>query len=177
MRVKLIERLAPPSLLTDVHDLAAFQSGEAVLDDWLRQRALDNLEMGASRTYVVCSRHSAKVIGFYTLSMGQILVQDVTGAMRRNMPKNIPAVILGRLAVDAGWQGHGIAKALLKDVIQRSVRASTEIAARLVIVHAISEQAEKFYVHHGFTRLPVPAPTLAFDLVKFKKLSEGGGTG
>ncbi len=162
--------LSPPTVLNATHDLTQFQSGEAALDGWLRQRALSNLELGASRTYVVSPVGSDVVVGFYSLSMGQVLALDVPGAMRRNMPNNIPAVILGRLAVDEKWQGKGIARGLLADVIKRSLRASSEIATRLVIVHAISTRAEMFYLHHGFVRLPVETPTLAFDLVKYAKV-------
>ena len=63
-----------------------------------------------------------------------------------------------------------ISKALLADVIARTLRASSEVSARLVIVHAISPATEAFYLRHGFTRLPVDAPTLALDLVKFQKI-------
>jgi hypothetical protein len=90
--------------------------------------------------------------------MGQILADEATGAIRRNMPRRIPAVALGR--------------ALLADAVGRSLRASREVSARRVIVHAISPAAEAFYLHHGFTRLPVETPTLALDLVKFQKLAE-----
>ena len=100
--------------------------------------------------------------------MGQILAHDVTGSMRRNMPKAIPAVVLGRLAIDRAWQGKGLARAMLADVVRRALRASAEVSARLVIVHAISPAAEAFHLHHGFTRLPVESPTLALDLVKFQ---------
>ena len=90
--------------------------------------------------------------------------------MRGNMPKFIPAVMLGRLAIDKNWQGKGLGRALLADVIARAVRTSSEVSARLVIVHAISPAAEAFYLHHGFTRLPLDTPTLALDLAKFQKL-------
>ena len=158
-----------PVLLTQAHDLSLFDSGEKVLDDWLRHRAFDNLQLAASRTYVVCPSGTSRVAGYYALSMGQILAQEATGAMRRNMPKSIPAVLLGRLAVDRAWQGKGLARALLADVVRRSLRASNEVSARLVIVHAISPAAEAFYLHHGFTRLPVETPTLAIDLVKLQQ--------
>jgi hypothetical protein len=55
---------------------------------------------------------------------------------------------------------------LLADVVRRSIRASAEISARLIVVHAISPAAEAFYLRHGFRRLPVDAPTLALDLVR-----------
>ena len=88
------------------------------------------------------------------------------------MPKFIPAVTLGRLAIDRAWQGKGLERALLADAVQRSLRASAEVSARLAIVHAISPAAEAFYLHHGFTRLPVDTPTLALDLVKLQKLAK-----
>ena len=79
---------------------------------------------------------------------------------------------LGRLAIDRAWQGKGLGRALLADVVRRSQRAGAEVSARLVIVHAISPAAEAFYLHHGFTRLPGEAPTLALDLLKLQKLSK-----
>jgi GNAT superfamily N-acetyltransferase len=151
----------PPRLLTEADDTSLFNSGEPVLDDWLRRRAWNNMQMAASRTYVVCPRGSDQIIGYFALSMGQIIAQHVTAAMRRNMPNAIPAIILGRLAIDLVSQGKGLGRAMLADILRR--------ALRLVIVHAISPAAKAFYLHHGFVRLPVEASTLALDLVKFQQ--------
>ena len=90
------------------------------------------------------------------------------------MPRQIPAVILGRLAIDRDWQGRGLGAALLRDAVERSVRAAGEVAARLLVVHAISPAAETFYRHFGFTRLPVETPTLALDLAKLARASDAG---
>lgn len=145
-----------------------------MLDDWLRRRAWSNLQAAASRTYVVCPPNSLRIAAYFSLSMGQILAQEVAGSMRRNMPRAIPAVVLGRLAIDRAWQGQGLGRALLANVVDRALRASSEVSARLIIVHAISPEAEAFYRHHGFTRLPVETPTLALDLVKLEKVRGGG---
>lgn len=161
-----------PVPLTAKHNTEDFCSGEEALDNWLRERALDNIAASASKTYVVCQSDSSKVIGYYAICMGQIFNQEVIGSMRRNMPRQIPAVILGRLAIDEKWQGKGLGKELLQDAVQRSVRAAQEISARLLIVHAISADAEAFYSHYGFTRLPTETPTYALDLVKFVSLPE-----
>ncbi len=158
--------VSAPVLLTPSHDASSFDCGESVLDDWLRKRALDNMQSGASRSYVVCSADSPRIIGYFALSMGQILAHEATGAMRRNMPRTIPAVILGRFAIDRTSQGTGLGRAMLRDVVRRSLIAAEQISARLIIVHAISPAAEKFYLHHGFTCLPGDAPTLALDLNK-----------
>ena len=55
---------AAPVLLTEAHDGSDFASGESVLDDWLRLRAIDNLKNAASRSYVICPAHSNKIIGY-----------------------------------------------------------------------------------------------------------------
>lgn len=162
-----------PVPLSAAHDCADFQSGEPVLDEWLRARALPNMEMAASKTYVICAQGTQKVIGFYAICMGQILNQEATGAIRRNMPRHIPAVILGRLAIDKNWHGKGLGQALLHDAVMRSARAANEVSARLLVVHAISPAAESFYLHHGFTQLPVEIPTFVLDLVKLKKVASG----
>jgi GNAT superfamily N-acetyltransferase len=164
-------RFSAPAPLTAAHDLAGFQSGELVLDEWLRERALQNMEMAASKSYVVCTAGTQRVVGFYAICMGQVLNQEVAGSMRRNMPRHIPAVILGRLAIDRDWQGQGLGQALLNDAVLRALKAAGEVSARLLLVHAISPAAERFYLHHGFTRLPVETPTFALDLVKLAKSS------
>ena len=69
-------------------------------------------------------------------------------------------------------QGEGLGRDLLANVVERAIWASQEVSARLIIVHAISLEAEAFYLHHGFTRLPVETPTLALDLVKLQGLAQ-----
>ena len=158
-----------PAVLNLSHDLSSFQSGEAVLDDWLRTRALKNLALGASRTFVVCAAGSQKVAGFYALSMGSLYAVNAPGSIRRNMPEIIPSVILGRLAIDESVQGRGLGALLLNDAVERSLVAAEHVSARLVVVHAISEKAERFYLHFGFARMPGEGRTLALDLAKYRK--------
>lgn len=157
-------------VIDDNHDLRSFDCGEAVLDDWLRKRARQNLHLGASRTYVVCPENSQEVVAYYSLSMGSILNRQATGSMRRNMPAVIPAVMIGRLAVTRTWQGTGLGGAILRDAVLRSARAAEEVSARLVIVHALTPAAEAFYLRHGFVTLPAETPTLALDLKKLASL-------
>jgi len=72
----------------------------------------------------------------------------------RYIPGHISAVVLVRLAIGRVFQGKRLGRALLADVVQRSLRVGREVSARLVIVHAISPAAEAFHLHHGFGRLP-----------------------
>ena len=87
------KKFTSPPPLTAKHDTEDFLSGEETLDTWLRERALDNMAASASKTYVVCQSGSCKVIAYYAICMGQIFNQEVIGAVRRNMPRLIPAVM------------------------------------------------------------------------------------
>lgn len=163
-------RFDRPAVIDFSHELFSFRSGEPTLDDWLRIRALKNLALGASRTFVVCVTGSRKVVGFYALSMGSFYAVNTPGSVRRNMPDLIPSVILGRLAIDEAAQGQGLGALLLNDAIERSFAAAENVSARLIIVHAISERAEQFYLRFGFTKMPGEGRTLALDFAKYRKI-------
>ena len=144
--------LSPPEPLADGHQVEAFTSGEASLDDWIRRRARANQASGASRTYVVCEQ--ARVIGYYALASGALTVESAPGRFRRNMPDPIPVAVLARLAVDRAYQGRGVGRALFRDGARRIVHAADAIGIRGIVVHAISEEARKFYLALGFDPCP-----------------------
>lgn len=140
--------ISPPEPLSEAHDVAAFHSGEPSLDDWLRQRALNNQRTGATRTYVITD--DVRVIGYYALATGAVAASEATGRVRRNMPDPIPVMILGRLAVDQAWQGQGLGFDLLQDAVLRTLQAADIAGIRALLVHALHENAARFYEHAGF---------------------------
>ena len=156
-------RLNSPVSLTVDHQTAGFDCGVDSLNEWLIRRALKNEYGGGSRTYVVCD--GKQVAGYYAIAAGSVARGDAPGRIRRNMPDPIPALILGRLAVDQGCQGAGIGQGLLKDAVARSTNVSQQIGARVLIVHALSNKAEAFYLKHGFVVNPAIAKTLLLPLL------------
>ena len=154
--------LSPPEPLAEHHELDSFASGEATLDDWLRRRARANQSSGASRTYVVCE--GKRVAGYYALASGAISQSTVPGRFRRNMPDPIPVVILARLAVDRTHHGHGLGRAMFRDAARRVAQAADTIGIRGIVVHAISEDARRFYIALGFDPWPAEAMTLVATL-------------
>ena len=70
------------------------------------------------------------------------------------MPNPIPVAVLARLAVDRDWQGRGIGRALFRDAARRVAHAAEAIGIRGIVVHAISEEAENFYLALGFDASP-----------------------
>lgn len=137
-----------PEPLGETHDTAEFASGVDSLDDWLRRRARANQASGASRTFVVTDR--TRVIAYYALASGAVVQNSATSRLRRNMPDPIPIVVLGRLAVDRDWQGTGLGGAMFRDAARRVLQAANLIGIRGILVHAISEEARRFYLSQGF---------------------------
>jgi GNAT superfamily N-acetyltransferase len=157
-----------PEKLSADHDLSAFASGEPVLDDWLRRRARQNEESGASRTYVVCV--VGEVAGYYTLAVGAVAHGEAPGRIRRNMPDPVPAMVLGRLAVDKAHQGQGIGTGLLRDAVLRTMQAADIAGIRAILVHAISEPAKRFYERYGFIASPVDPMTVMITVAEAGKI-------
>jgi GNAT superfamily N-acetyltransferase len=153
--------LSAPERLTDDHQIDSSDSGEPVLDDWLRRRTRANQATGASR-YVVCE--GKLVVAYYALASGAIAQAAVPGRFPRNMPDPIPVVVLARLAVDRNYQGRGMGRALFRDAARRVEHAADAIGIRGIVVHAISEEARKFYIALGFDPCPAEAMTLVVTL-------------
>ena len=151
-----------PAPLTALHHVADFECGEATLDQWLKTRALRNEGRGASRTYVVCADH--QVVAFYCLATGSVTSELAPGRIRRNMPDPIPVMVLGRLAVDLAWQRHSLGKALLRDAILRTIQVSEIVGVKALLVHALSDQAVRFYEANGFYPSPTNPRTLFLPL-------------
>lgn len=151
------EQLTPPAPLSDLHDLSAFNCGKPTLDDWLRTRAgkSDGL---FGRTYVVTL--GKRVVGYYTLATGAEKREQTPGKLRRNSPEQIPLILLARLAVDTRFRGKGIGRGLVRDALTRSIQAAEIVGIRAVMVHAIDEEARKFYEKYGFIEFPSSSQTL-----------------
>lgn len=154
--------LSAPTLLTSDHGLEDFACGTASLDEWLKRRAHINQLSGASRTYVVAA--DRRVVGYYCLASGALAAADAPGGIRRNMPDPIPMAILGRLAVDAAWQGKGLGGAMLNDALLRTAQAAQIVGIRGLLVHAISHAAVAFYRHYGFIASPRQPTTLILSI-------------
>jgi GNAT superfamily N-acetyltransferase len=157
-----ISGLLPPELLADHHDIGNFRSSEASLDDWLKRRARANQVSGASRTYVLCE--GKRVVGYYALASGVVTVESAPGRFRRNMPNPIPVAVLARLAVHGDWHGRGLGRALFRDAARRVANAADAIGIRGIVVHAISQEAKKFYLALGFDASPSEPMTLMVTL-------------
>ncbi|HTX49922.1 MAG TPA: GNAT family N-acetyltransferase, partial [Caulobacteraceae bacterium] len=139
--------------------------------NWLRRRALANEAAGASRTFVTC--FEGRVVGYYSLAAASVVHDVATSRARRNMPDPVPAVVLGRLAVDRSLQGRGLGAGLLQDAALRVAAAADSIGVRVLLVHALSEDAKRFYLRFGFRESPMEPMTLMVTLDELRRALAG----
>jgi GNAT superfamily N-acetyltransferase len=142
--------------------VSEFDCGNDILNDWLIKRALKNQSTGASRTFVICQGN--RVVGYYALASGSVERLASPKSIARNMPEPVPVMVLGRLAIDTGLQGQGLGSAMLKDALLRTLSVSRDIGIRAILVHAISEDARRFYLGYGFLASPIDRMTLMLSL-------------
>jgi predicted N-acetyltransferase YhbS len=159
-------KLNPPRPIRLDDDLSGFDCGNPILNDWLRERAAKSEAARDARTYVVTNQ-DGNVVGYYCLSAFSVAraragggwlarnfrgpqAPGAAGGLGWNAPDPVPAVLLGRLAVDVTCQGSGLGASLLADAIDNAVRVAELIGARALIVDAIDDAARRFYEHHEF---------------------------
>ena len=156
-------QLSAPEPLSASHCLDEFECGEAVLDEWLKRRAMANQLSGASRTFVVADQ-DRRICGYYAMAAGAVSHQMATSSVRRNMPDPVPVMVLARLAVDRRAQGVKLGASLLQDAVNRAVSVSHNAGVRALLVHALNDRAKQFYEHYGFEASPAHPMTLMLRL-------------
>ncbi len=150
-------RLCAPEPLDAGHDVSHFTNGvHPSLDQWLREKAHSS-EGFSARTYVVCAAETPdRVVGYFSIAAAVEQRNALPSAkLRRGLPARVPLLLIGRLAVDAQWQGRGLGSALLADALRRCLAASEIAGVRGVVAHAIDDTAVAFYESHGFIRSPL----------------------
>ena len=143
--------MAKPTVepLSEHHDRTGFDCGVKALNRYLVEYALQNQTKRFVRNYVCCL--DGKIVGYYALAYGSVNQEHVPKDLTRGMGKyQVPAIIIGRLAVDKNYQGHGFGKALLKDAVLRAKQAEEIGGLRVIVVHAKDEGAQQFYSKYGF---------------------------
>ena len=150
------------------HDRTAFVCGETSLDRYLREQAAQHHRDGIATTHVALTDSaSSRILGYYTLSAAQALLDDLQDADRRRLPRYpIPAARLARLAIAHEEQRKGLGGALLAHAVQRCLQLRAELGVRLLIVDALNERAARFYEAFGFRQTTSAAATWYLSLGK-----------
>jgi len=151
-----------------------FDCGVPALNNYLKTQASQDIRNHYNVTFVALGAED-KITGFYTLSNASASLSQIPHGTQKKLPKypDVPAIRLGRLAVDKSAQGTGVGKALLADAILQSLKFP---AWALMLVDAKDAQASVFYQKHGFIALGNEGLCLAVlrsTLLKFITSSAG----
>ena len=140
----VIEALGPS------HDRGNFSCGVEALDRYFQKQVTQDVRRRATACYVATEVSEARVAGYYTLAAAGIPLAEMPPELAKRLPRypSVPVARLGRLAVDQAYRGRKLGSALLWDAVQRCLRSA--IAVFALVVDAKDDQAEAFYLHHGF---------------------------
>ena len=154
--------LAP---LNSAHDRTTFCSDSEPLNRYLREQVNQDIRRRVAACFVALTNNQ-RIAGYYTLASASLLLVDLPASARKKLPRypTVPAVRMGRLAVDQEFKGQGLGGALLADALDRACRS--EIAAFALLVDAKDNAASAFYQHHGFITLPDSPLTLFLPLAR-----------
>ena len=150
-------------LLDATHDRSGFDCGVEPLTRYLQQIARQHTAKGISKTFVLVDEHAAApkpVLGFFTISLCQVLGEHVPVKWAKKLPEQIPAMRLGRLAVARNQHGAGYGKALLVEALHRIARVADIAGGIGLFVDAKDEAAAAFYARFGFEPTPSGPLTL-----------------
>jgi GNAT superfamily N-acetyltransferase len=157
-----VSTISAPQPLQSHHRLADFNCSEPSLDDWLKRRAARGSASGLTRTYVVCDGDT--VIGYYCLAAAAIGPSDGPAVITPDRRDPVAVLVLRRLAIDRDHQLAGLGTALLNDAVRRAIGAAEIAGVRALLVHAMSEQARRFYRSRGFIETPIMPMSLVLVL-------------
>ncbi|MBE9241211.1 GNAT family N-acetyltransferase [Synechocystis salina] len=134
------------------HLRSSFCCGEAALDNYIQRQASQDLKKRMAAVFVLIDSPNVEVLGYYTLSAYTVIVTALQENLGKRLPRypQLPATLLGRLAVDSAHKGQGLGELLLVDALKKTLETSREIASLAVIVEALNQPARSFYLKYGF---------------------------
>jgi len=155
--------------LTKGHNRSGFASGSDLLDRYLKTQATQDMRRHVANCFVAIDTSTGIVVAYYTIAAASISMVDLPPEDSKHLPRypTVPAVRVGRLAVDQNYQARGLGKALLVDAALKAINAAP--ASFALLVDAKDEPASAFYQHHGFRPLVSLPRTLFLPLETFRK--------
>jgi len=120
--------------LNDRHDRSAFNCGQEALDRYLRTLATQDIRRRIAACFVAIEQSSERIVAFYTLAAASIPTSDPPSEVIKKLSRysTLPAVRIGRLAVDLNFQGRGLGAGLLGDALRRILVSPAAAFALLV---------------------------------------------
>ena len=143
--------------LDSSHDRSGFDCGSAPLNHYIQQVARQHAVRGISRVFVLVDESAQApkpLLGFFSLAACEAESESLPAAIARKFPRKIPAVRLGRLAVNKEQQGRGPGKDLVLLAMKKTAEGAAIVGLAGLFVDAKDENVAGFYGRFGFIPLP-----------------------
>ena len=137
------------------HSTTDFTCGTEDLDNYIKKIASQDTKRNIASVYVMCEDGNSSVVGYYTLSAYTLQLSGLPEEDTKKLPRyeQLPANLIGRLAVDSKSQGQNLGQKLLLDALLRAYKHRTDIAALAVLVDAKDKKVVGFYERFGFKKM------------------------
>lgn len=145
----MTELRRPEPLDPGRHQREAFDSGEPTLDDWLRRYAGQNRRRDTAATWIIADVDDV-VVAYASVAMTGIDRTAAPASVGKGAPNPVPALLLGRLAVDRRYTNLGVGTALTAHVLATAVELNEKAACRAVVVTALNSAARTWWERLGF---------------------------
>lgn len=156
--------------LSEQHERESFASGIAPLDTYLRQQAGQDTRRRVASCFVLIAESDRVPIGYFTLAATGIALAELPEPVAKRLPRfpRVPAILMGRLAIDARHQRQGHGEFMLLDALSRALR--NEIASYAFVVDANDDNAVRFYQCFGFRSLTAGTRRLFMPMTEIARL-------
>ncbi|MEX0710995.1 MAG: GNAT family N-acetyltransferase [Pirellulales bacterium] len=136
------------------HRRREFHCGEAIVDDWLATKALQQQDKHLSVTKVLLDEADC-IAGYYTLAMAQVDFSDLPAEVIKHLPRRqLPAAVLAWLGVSMDRQGQGLGELLMAQALRDCCEAGKTFAFVAVILDCMNDATKAFYRRWDFEELP-----------------------
>ncbi len=155
-------------------DRSGFDCGQAELNRYFHAQVTQDIRRRITNCFIAFDAAQESIAGYYTLASASIPTPDLPQDLTRRLPRysSLPAVRIGRLAIEQRFQRRGLGGALLADAARRTLEAAP--ASYTLLVDAKDDQAADFYRHHGFLSIESQPRTLFLPLATAAKILLGG---
>jgi len=133
------------------HNRKDFDCGVEALNQYLQKVANQDQKRNLTKIYVLAK--DEEIIGYYSISAHSVMRDYLPEDIKPGVYKDIPFLLLGRLAVDNRHQGKGYGDTLILHAFRTTMEAAEKVGILGIIVDAKDEKAASFYEGFGFRRL------------------------
>jgi predicted GNAT family N-acyltransferase len=153
------------------HDRAAFSSGSAALDQYLKTQAGQAVAKNLAAVFIL-TPDGKTILGYFTLSAFSVNFSEIPEQLAKKLTKmgEVPATLLGRLARSLDEKGKGIGEILLVDALKKALLNSATVASWAVVVDAKDDNASAFYKRFGFVEFPNTPKRLFLPMQSIEEL-------